>query len=94
MGTTVPPALAYYEGSGPFADPDIQRFTKRLVFSSWRVVPKAIASVLSYEAERCMMQCYRKMVQNTAESRKRRRALLRFTFSKGRPTGMPVLGMV
>ncbi|QDU96261.1 helicase-related protein [Lignipirellula cremea] len=90
----IPASFAYYEGSGPFVDPDLQRFTKRLVFSSWRVVPKAIASVLSYEAERCMMQRFRKKVQNTAESRKRRRALLRFTFSKGRPTGMPVLAML
>lgn len=90
----IPPSLAYYEGSGPFANPDLQRFTKRLVFSSWRVVPKAISSVLSYEAERSMMQRYRKKVQNTAESRKLLRGLLRFTFSKGRPTGMPVLAML
>ena len=90
----IPPSLPYYEGSGPFASPDLTRFTKRLVFSSWRVVPKAIASVLSYEAERCMMQRYRRKVLNTAESRKLRRALLRFTFSKGRPTGMPALGLV
>jgi hypothetical protein len=90
----IPPSLPYYEGSGPFADPNLMGFTKRLVFSCWRVVPKAIASVLSYEAERCMMQRFRKKVQNTTEARKRRRALLRFTFSKGRPTGMPVLGML
>lgn len=90
----IPASFPYYEGSGPFAIPGLQRFTKRLVFSSWRVVPKAIASVLSYEAERCMMQQFRKKVQNTAESRKRRRALLRFAFSKGRPTGMPVLAML
>lgn len=90
----IPPALPYYEGTGPFANPELKHFTKRLVFSSWRVVPKAIASVLSYEAERCMMQQFRRNAQNTVEARKRRRGLLRFTFSKGRPTGMPVLGML
>ncbi len=90
----VPASLPYYEGSGPFADPALKGFTKRLVFSSWRVVPKAIASVLSYEAERCMMQRFRKSAQNTAEARKRRRGLLRFTFSDDRPTGMPVLAML
>lgn len=90
----IPPSMPYYEGSGPFVDPALQGFTKRLVFSSWRVAPKAIASVLSYEAERCMMQTFRRKVQNTAEARKRRRGLLRFTFSQGRPTGMPVLGML
>ncbi len=31
------------------------RLTKRLIFSSWTVVPQAVASVLSYEAERRMM---------------------------------------
>ncbi len=90
----IPPSLPYYKGSGPFADPKLAGFTKRLVFSCWRVVPKAIASVLSYEAERCMMQRFRRKSKNTAEARKKRRALLRFTFSKGRPTGMPVLGML
>jgi len=90
----IPPSLPYYQGSGPFADPHLRGFTKRLVFSCWRVVPKAIASVLSYEAERCMMQRFRKKVRNTAEARERRGALLRFRFSKGRPTGMPVLGML
>lgn len=90
----VPPSLPYYEGAGAFADPHLKRFTKRLVFSSWRVVPKAVSSVLSYEAERCMMQRFRKKARNTAEARQKRRALLRFTFSKGRQTGMPVLAML
>src|SRR5690606_7554144 len=89
----VPPALPYYEGTGPYADPNLAGFTKRLVFSCWKVVPKAIASVLSYEAEREMMRTFRKKAANTPEARKKRRGLLRFTFSKGRPTGMPVLGM-
>lgn len=90
----IPPALPYYQGVGPFAEPQLAGFTKRLVFSNWRVVPKAIAAVLSYEAERSMMQSFQKKARNTAEARKKRRPLLRFTFSKGRPTGMPVLGMV
>ncbi|PQO29010.1 DEAD/DEAH box helicase [Blastopirellula marina] len=89
----IPPALPYYQGSGAYRDPALQRFTKRLVFSSWRVVPKAIASVLSYEAERQMMQTFRRKAQNTAEARKKRRGLLRFSFSRGRPTGLPVLGI-
>ena len=89
----IPASLPYYEGSGPFVSEELRSFTKRLVFSNWRVVPKAIATVLSYEAERRMTQRFSKRAQNTTESRKRRRALLRFTFSKERPTGMPVLAM-
>jgi hypothetical protein len=90
----MPASLPYYEGSGAFADKQLDGFTKRLVFSSWRVVPKAIASVLSYEAERSMMQTFRQNAKNTADARERRKALLRFTFSKGRATGMPVVGLV
>lgn len=45
----VPPSLPYYGLGGAYAGVD---FTKRLVFSAWSVVPRAIAVVLSYEAER------------------------------------------
>jgi hypothetical protein len=90
----IPPSLPYYEGIGPFADSRLTGLTKRLVFSCWRVVPKTIASVLSYEAERSMMQTFRAKAVNTAEARKKRRALLRFAVSKQRLVGMPVLGMV
>ena len=44
--------MPYYEPSGPFAKPELKRVTKRLVFSVWRMVPKAVASMVSYEAER------------------------------------------
>lgn len=90
----VPPALAYYQGAGAFANPKVANFTKRLIFSCWRVVPKAIAAVLSYEAERRMMRSFRKKARNTTEARKKRRPLLRFTFRKGSPTGMPVLALI
>jgi hypothetical protein len=90
----IPPSLPYYQGQGPFSEPQLQGFTKRLVFSCWRVVPKAVAAVLSYEAERLMIRTFRKGARNTAEARKKRRPLLRFTFREGRPTGMPVLGLI
>ncbi|HVA47036.1 MAG TPA: DEAD/DEAH box helicase [Pirellulales bacterium] len=90
----IPPSLPYSEPRGAFATPTLQCFTKRLVFSCWRVVPKAISAILSYEAERRMMRTFSKKARNTAEARKKRRALLRFTFAKGRPTGMPVLGLI
>lgn len=48
----LPPSLPYYELGGVYADPRLRSFTKRLVFSAWNVVPKAIAVLLSYEAER------------------------------------------
>jgi len=49
----VPPSLPYHELGGDYAGAASgSGFTKRLVFSSWTVVPRAIAVLLSYEAER------------------------------------------
>ncbi|MCH8559679.1 helicase-related protein [Nesterenkonia sp. DZ6] len=48
----LPPSMSYYRLSGPFSHAELGPFTKRLVFSAWTVVPKAIATLLSYEADR------------------------------------------
>lgn len=49
----VPPSLPYHELGGDYAGAASgSGFTKRLVFSSWAVVPRAIAVLVSYEAER------------------------------------------
>ena len=48
----IPPSLPYYQFGFPFSNPELAGLTKRLVFSSWRVAPRAIACLLSYEAER------------------------------------------
>jgi hypothetical protein len=92
----VPPSAPYYRLAGPYADPALGGFTKRLVFSAWRVVPKVIAALVSYEAERLMISSgpSDQPAENTLEARKRRRGLLQFTRSEGRLTGMPVLGLL
>ncbi len=46
----VPPAKPYYGLRGPFKNQE--GFSKTLVFSAWEMVPRAIAALLSYEAER------------------------------------------
>ena len=46
----IPPSLPYYGDS----DTNGARTSKALVFSSWSMVPDAVAAVLSYEAERRM----------------------------------------
>lgn len=48
----LPPALPQTTLQGAYADDKAQKFTKRLVFSGWTVVPKVVAALLSYEAER------------------------------------------
>lgn len=45
----VPPSMPYWLGEGPYERDD--GFTKTLVFSSWNVVPDAIAGLLSYLVE-------------------------------------------
>ncbi len=88
------PSLPYYKLEGAFAEAALRTFTKRLVFSAWRLVPKATASLLSYEAERLMIRSYEKDPENTPEARRGRRPLLTFPLRDGSPAGMPVLGLL
>jgi hypothetical protein len=48
----MPASLPYYESGGIFESAAAQRLTKRLIFSSWTLVPTAIATLSSYECER------------------------------------------
>ena len=77
----VPPSLPYYGLAGPFANPLIKGFTKRLIFSAWQVVPKMVAALLSYEAERRMVlessHQESEALENSPEARRRRRPLLK-----------------
>ncbi len=83
----IPPSLPYYRpAKGPYADPSIQDTTKTLVFSSWMVVPKVIAMMLSYEAERRMVGLSDESVDYDRLSRRAR--LLEFRSSRDRLTGM------
>jgi hypothetical protein len=65
----IPPSLPYYQMRGPFADTLLSDFTKRLIFSSWQVAPKAIACMASYAAEREVMRGYEPHARNTPEAR-------------------------
>ena len=52
----IPPSMPYHGLRGAYAEPDLRNFTKRLIFSAWTVVPKAIAVMMSYEAERLALE--------------------------------------
>jgi hypothetical protein len=93
----IPPSFPYYQAWGAFAAPELQNLTKQLVFSAWQVVPKAVSTMLSYEAERRMVRLFEDDPKNSREARRARSALLRFGVERGdeeRLTGMPVLGML
>lgn len=88
----LPPSLPYYETSGAYADPDLCSFTKRLIFSAWAVVPKAIAVMLSYEADRRAIEA-----AGLTDRHYDDRPItppLQFRISDGRNAGMPVLALL
>jgi hypothetical protein len=90
----MPPALGYYALEGPFAAPELHGVTKRLVFSAWHMVPRAVASLLSFEAERRMMRAATPRGPLTQDDWKKQRGLLRFGISDDRRTGLPLLLLV
>jgi hypothetical protein len=90
----MPPCLPYYLPEAPFADLKFNNFTKRLVFSSWRVVPKVLALLMSYEAERLMFRLFNEKATNREEDREKRKPLLRFARSGGRLTGMALMSLI
>jgi len=90
----LPPALPYYQSRSVFNDVSKHGYTKTLIFSSWKLVPKVISIVTSYEAERRMTDIGKLGEIPYNELTQRRRALLNFTFVNERYTGMPVLCLI
>ena len=90
----MPPSLPYYAPEGPYATPELANITKRLVFSAWHMVPRAVASLVSYEAERRMMRAANPRERITQEDWKKQRGLLRFRMSENRLAGLPLLLLV
>jgi hypothetical protein len=90
----MPPTLPYYRPEGLFAQHQGQSPTKRMIFSTWTVVPKTISAVLSYEADRLAFSSFEDHPQNTPEARSEYRRLLDFRRQEGKPAGMPVLAML
>jgi len=86
----IPPSLPYYTADSPFGRRQLRGFSKRLIFSGWQVVPKAIALLVSYEAERRMIG-ERTDGVDYSKQRRRLRPLLTFTLSRKRHTGMAAL---
>lgn len=91
----VPPSKSYYEFQGVYKNS--KGFSKILVFSSWEMVPRMIATLVSYEAERRTIgrlsrqakYVDRKNAHYFADASKRFPApRLRFSVYMGEPRGM------
>jgi len=85
----VPPTLPYLTPGGPFRY--IRNMTKKLVFSSWMATPTAVASLLSYEAERRIVDSGRRDKDGYRRSEVRARLLYRL--DQGLPAGMSTLAL-
>ena len=70
----LPPTIPYWPLEGPFAG--MEHTTKTLLFSAWNVVPDVVSGVLSYEAERRMVDGSR--VQRYDSPERQQSRLLRF----------------
>jgi len=88
----LPPSLAYWPLGGAWAkNPDV---TKKLLFSSWNVVPDAISALLSYELERRSLGADRNSESPDYHDVHRKRArLLRFAMSDGKAASMMTLAL-
>lgn len=95
----LPPSLPYLQPGGPYAEPGAASADKRLVFSAWTAVPKAIACLLSHEAERHVVDDeYRSAgPQRRAELRQNRRSRLAYRMDREgdreRPSSMSTLAI-
>jgi len=90
----IPPSLPYYEpNEGPYSQPELRDYTKSLIFSSWQVVPKGIAVLCSYEAERRMITAFSRYPDYKNEWQ-RRRGLIRFARAEEREAGMSVFTLL
>ena len=85
----IPPSMPYSKPAGPYAD--VNEVTKNLVFSAWNVVPDAIASLCSYEAERRMLSGFSKQISHDQLYDKLGQRLRYSRSAEGRLTGMSVL---
>ncbi len=65
----VPPSIRYYDTGSVYESEESIRFTKRLMFSGWRVVPKVVSSLVSFEAER---RAYRERDHHYTDDYRRR----------------------
>ncbi|SDC03308.1 hypothetical protein GA0111570_11512 [Raineyella antarctica] len=95
----VPPSLPYLAPGGPYAEEFAQDVTKRLIFSSWMATPGAVASLLSYEADRLGAgETFRgTTVEDRDRDRRNRRNLLAYRMDpdgdRERPSSMSTLAI-
>ena len=85
----IPPSMPYSTPEGSYTD--VKEITKYLAFSAWNVVPDAIATLCSYEAERKMLSELPKKMRHDRLYEELRPLLRYARNADGRLAGMSVL---
>lgn len=101
----MPPNLPYYNGEGYYKEQT--NLSKVLVFSKWRMVPRAIASIISYEAEqrtighpKIKVEGEKKYLPDFYENNKKKRQprkpgkLLAIRLKEGEPQSMSIFNLI
>ena len=89
----VPPTMPYLEPGPVFAPLSDGSVTKQVLFSAWTGVPTAIASLLSYEADRLAAGDRSVLRENTPDARKAVGARLQYRLAEGRAAAMSTLAL-
>lgn len=88
----VPPSMPYLTPGPVYSSFSNGSVTKRLIFSAWSSVPTSVASLLSYEAERKMVEGSG-LTENTADARKSVSARFDYVLRDDKPAGMSTLAL-
>lgn len=88
----MPASMPYTTPAGPYAG--IENASKYLVFSSWNLVPEAISSLCSYEAERRMLGGLGRGIRHEDLSDQVSQLLTFKVESNRGPAGMPTLALL
>lgn len=89
----MPPTMPYLEPGPVYGSIDAGRLTKRVIFSAWNGVPTAVASILSYEAERRVAGDQKVIHGNTPEDRARVAQRLQYRVADERAASMTTLAL-
>ncbi|MES1928867.1 helicase domain-containing protein [Salinisphaera dokdonensis CL-ES53] len=85
----LPPSLAYWRPAGPYSD--VPSVSKELIFSSWNVVPDAIAAMMSYAAHAQVFAGYDRISEYSELGTVPRR--LNYARRETRPASMNVFSL-
>jgi hypothetical protein len=89
----MPPTMPYLTPGDIYAPLSDGSVTKQVLFSAWSAAPTAIASLLSYEADRLAAGGRELLRGNTPDARRAVGARLQYRLAEGRPAAMSTLAL-